>query len=171
MSEEKKTVTIAQDDYDNLVKRLEKVENHGLVDLDEPDVRKATVRTFKDCPVSRIMPGTVVRTGVDKATGNEKMSCSLEFVNEKDEMVVEKDVDYLMFLRDAPSLKVEIIKTNVTQKKEDSGKIEVQRAKKDGVGMIGTGVMVPNRIKWNEVTFDVMLPEGRTVTLADINIF
>jgi hypothetical protein len=162
-SEEKVEMTRAE--LTSLLKRLEKVENPGVIDLDEPTQHFCKVRLFDNKPISRVFD--VKCSGKDPITEDEIMECKLEVIGEDDKVEVVK-ADYLDMIRNFPTVQGEIVKVDEKDISITQGKVAVNQV--EGYNTISTGIMVPLKVKMVESTFVVKLPEGREVRLKTINI-
>jgi hypothetical protein len=157
-------VEVKKSEIAALFDRIKKLENPGDIDLDEPKVHTCTVRFFGGKPISRIYD--VVTNGKDKVSGDEKMLCQID-VLEDDGKLSKHEVDYLKMLDTFETVKAELVKVNRVDCSTKHGKVAVSEVK--DYNTISTGIYVPLKVTTYEYSFVVKLPNGREVELKKIN--
>ena len=158
-------VEISRTDLESLTKRLEKLESGSLIDLDEPKQHFVSVRLLDGKPINRLY--NVRKSGIDPVTKDEIMSCKAEVVGENGKIDA-VDADYLDIIRNAESVRCELLKTIEKDVSTVHGKVAAQM--EQSYNMVPTGVMVPLKVRTVETKFVVRTPDGRELTLDTVNI-
>lgn len=158
-------VEISRSDLKSLMERVQRLENPGEVNLDEPTVHHVNVRLYEGRPISRVFD--VKCSGVDEVTGDEKMECKLEVVGDNGKTEIVK-TDYLAMIRNFHTVKCELVKRNDKESHKDFGKVAVKAV--EGHNMVSTGMMVPLRVTSVEHSYVVKTPDGKEVELKTLNI-
>ena len=163
--QEEELVQIPRSELSAILKRLEAVENPGLIDLDAPKKHVVNVRLYEDKPISKLWNPIV--SGRDPVTGDQTMSCQIEVID--GDKKVQTVADYLGILRDAEIVKAELIETIQTDiSPEPVGKVSVKTL--EGYNMVATGILVPLRVKTFKTTYLVKMPDGKELNLEMVNI-
>lgn len=161
-------ITLSREEYaaimgkiSNLEGQMVKLENHGVIDLDEVREHTARVRLW-DGKVVVATSNARMKEGVDPILGTT-MEIDLTLRDDKNHDV-HKVVDYLDFVRTAPHLEVKILKMKLVDEGiQNFGTVEVKEVKEYKTQ--GTGFRVPLRVKTPVYQATVLFDDGREMNI------